>query len=71
MMARMSGRYMLRVSVEGSSPRARSSMTRRSLGTESRSLYVRTCSLNLTHAVEMPTFRNADTHSSKPLPRRT
>lgn len=40
MIARMSGKYMLRVSVEGSSPRARSKMTRRSLGTESRSLRV-------------------------------
>lgn len=41
-MARMSGRYMLRVSVDGSSPKARSRITRRSLGTESRSLPVST-----------------------------
>lgn len=41
MIARMSGKYMFSVSVEGSSPSARSSMTRRSFGTESRSLSVR------------------------------
>lgn len=77
MMARMSGRYRLSVSCEGSSARARSRISRRSRGTESRSLgkEVRSNSVCIllqgSHAVDMPTRRNAATHSSKPLPSRT
>lgn len=41
MMARMSGKYRFNVSWEGSSARARSRISRRSRGTESRSLRVR------------------------------